>query len=155
MPKLKRGPPRTPFDEAGFIARRRAVPPHEFVLESLASLSPTTRPMFGCLAVYVGERIVLILRERQDYPADNGVWLATSAEHHDSLRRLIPSLRSIELFGRSVTHWQVIPSHAEDFERAALTACALVVAGDPRIGKVPKRRLKSKLPVRVSKKSRR
>ncbi len=111
--------------------------------------------MFGCLAVYVGERIVLILRERQDYPADNGVWLATSAEHHDSLRRLIPSLRSIELFGRSVTHWQVIPSHAEDFERAALTACALVVAGDPRIGKVPKRRLKSKLPVRVSKKSRR
>jgi hypothetical protein len=36
-----------------------------------------------------------------------------------------------------VTGWQVLPADAEDFEQAALHACELVLAGDPRIGKVP------------------
>ena len=73
----------------------RKVVPHEFVLDALASLSPWTRPMFGCLAVYVEEQIVLILRDRRDSRADNGVWLATTAEHHASLRREFPTMRSI------------------------------------------------------------
>jgi hypothetical protein len=36
-----------------------------------------------------------------------------------------------------VTGWQVLPADAADFEEAALRACELIVAGDPRIGKVP------------------
>jgi hypothetical protein len=39
-----------------------------------------------------------------------------------------------------VTHWQVLPADAPDFEEAALRACELVVARDTRIGKVPKSR---------------
>ncbi len=132
------------FDEAAFIVERHPVVPHEFVLDALASLAPTTRRMFGCLAVYVEDRIVLILRDREDSQADNGVWLATSPGHHAGLQRLLPQMRSIQVFGRGVTHWQVIPSDAPDFERAALAACALIVAGDPRIGKVPQRRLRSR-----------
>jgi len=93
--------------------------------------------MFGCLAVYVGEKIVLFLRDKATNPADNGVWLATTAEHHDSLRRDFPSMRSIGLLDKRITGWQVIPADAFDFEEAALRACELVVAGDPRIGKVP------------------
>ena len=46
--------------------------------------------------------------------------LATTREHHDSLRRR-----------------QVLPADAADFEEAALRACDLVLAGDARIGKVP------------------
>jgi hypothetical protein len=38
-----------------------------------------------------------------------------------------------------VTGWQVLPADAPDFEEGALRACELVVARDPRIGKVPKR----------------
>ncbi len=121
--------------------KRRPVAPHEFVLDALASLNPATRPMFGCLAVYVEDKIVLILRDRKTEVADNGVWLATTAPHHASLRQVFPSMRSIQLFGQKVTHWQVIPVDAQDFERAALQACALIRAGDPRIGKVPKRRI--------------
>jgi len=34
---------------------RRSVP-FEFVLDALTQLEPRTHPMFGCLAVYVGER---------------------------------------------------------------------------------------------------
>jgi hypothetical protein len=116
---------------------RKAVP-YEFVLEALAPLRPLTRTMFGCLAVYVGDKIVLVLRGGKA-DADNGVWLATSAEHHESLRRDFPNLRSIGVLG-AVTNWQILPADAADFEEAALKACELVLAGDPRIGKVPKPR---------------
>jgi hypothetical protein len=111
--------------------------PHQFVVEALEPLSPVTKPMFGCLAVYVKEKIMLILRDRQDHLADNGVWLATSEEHHASLRREFPHMRSIEMFGTPVTSWQVLPAEASDFEEAAMHACELVIARDPRIGRVP------------------
>jgi hypothetical protein len=111
--------------------------PHEFVLDALEPLSPVTKPMFGCLAVYVREKIVLILRDRGDEIADNGVWLATSEEHHASLQREFPHMRSIQLFGRPVTHWQVLPADASDFEESAMHACELVLARDPRIGSIP------------------
>ena len=120
---------------------RRKAPPYEFVLDALASLSPVTRPMFGCLAVYVREKIVLILRDRPD-DADNGVWLATTAEHHDSLRKEFPHMRSIQLFGTEVTSWQVLPADAGDFEESAMRACDLVLARDSRIGRVPSTRRK-------------
>jgi hypothetical protein len=93
--------------------------------------------MFGCLAVYVGDKIVLILRGRRDATADNGVWLATTVEHHQSLRREFPNMRSIQVFQKEVTAWQVLPVDAPDFEEAALRACELILAKDPRIGKVP------------------
>jgi hypothetical protein len=96
--------------------------------------------MFGCTAIYVGEKIVLILREKPTYTADNGVWLATTHEHHDSLRRDFPSMRSIQLLGEKITSWQVLPSGSPDFEQSAMRACELVLAGDPRIGKIPKSR---------------
>jgi hypothetical protein len=41
------------------------------------------------------------------------------------------------MLGKDVTGWQVLPADAPDFEEAALRACDLVLAGDPRIGKVP------------------
>ena len=132
---------RHPFDEAVFAAKRTGLVPHEFVLDAIACLAPATRRMFGCLAVYVEDKIVLILRDRQDSPADNGVWLATTAEHHASLQREFPQMRSIQLFGTKVTHWQVLPADATDFDQAALRACELIRARDPRIGKVPKRRV--------------
>jgi hypothetical protein len=118
------------------VGTRKPVP-HEFVLEALASLSPYTRPMFGCLAVYVQDKIVLILRDKPTHTADNGVWLATAAEHHKSLRREFPNMRSVRIFKKPVTDWQVLPTDAPDFEAAALRACELLLAGDPRIGKVP------------------
>jgi hypothetical protein len=111
--------------------------PHPFVLDALAELEPRTNPMFGCLAIYIGEKIVLILRDKPSYPSDNGVWLATTHEHHDSLRDEFPSLRSIQLLGKKITGWQVLPADSKNFEADALRACELVLAGDPRIGKVP------------------
>jgi len=135
MPKIRR--------DAFLPGRQRKPAPHQFVLDAIAALSPVTRPMFGCLAVYVGEKIVCVLRDkREDTTADNGVWLATTQEHHESLRSEFPNMRSIRVLGKDVTGWQLLPADAPDFEEAALRACELIVAGDARIGKIPKRRLK-------------
>ncbi len=127
-------------DDLAFVAKQRKVIPHEFVLDAIASVSTGTRSMFGCLAVYVEDKIVLVLRDKPDGAADDGVWLVTTEEHHESLRREFPNMRSIQVFGKKITGWQVLPADAPDFEEAALRACELIVARDPRIGKVPKRR---------------
>jgi hypothetical protein len=134
------------LDAALFGAPRRKPVPHEFVLEALAHGSPRTRPprtraMFGCIAVYIGEKVVAMLRDKPKHPADNGVWVATTAEHHQSLREAFPHLRSIQLLGKLETHWQVLPTDAPDFEEAALRLCDLIIAGDSRIGRVPNRRV--------------
>ncbi len=129
-------------DDLFFVPpKRREKPvPHGFVLDALASLEPTTRPMFGCLAVYVEDKIVLLLRDKPDQDPDNGVWIATTQEHHASLLVELPCMRSITVFGPGVTGWQNLPVSAHDFEEAALRACALIRAGDTRIGKIPGQR---------------
>ncbi|HEY4052801.1 MAG TPA: hypothetical protein VGL74_03620 [Terriglobales bacterium] len=127
--------------------------PHQFVLEALCELDVRTNPMFGCLAVYVGEKIVLILRDKHDASADNGVWLATTHEHHASLRGDFPSMRSIQVLGKKITGWQVLPADAADFEEAAIRACELIIAGDERIGKIPASRRSRKSPARVQSKA--
>jgi hypothetical protein len=138
--------PKKPFraaDEAGLVLKQRKVVPYEFVLDAIAAVSPRTRSMFGCLAVYVEDKIVLFLRDKRDASADNGVWLATTREHHESLRREFPNMRSIRLFGTKVTEWQILPVDAADFEQAALRAGELIAARDARIGKVPGARKKA------------
>ena len=150
MPTPRRNTVIPPLDDTLLVKQRKPVP-HAFVLDALAALSPRTNPMFGCLAIYVGDKIVLILREKRDQTADNGVWLATTKEHHPSLRREFPNMRSIQVLGKKVTGWQVIPANAEDFEQAALHACELVLAGDPRIGKVPGARISN--PIRKVRKT--
>jgi hypothetical protein len=136
MAKLRNKAIFLPLDEALPIKQRKAIP-HEFVLDAIASLSPRTRPMFGCLAVYVREKIVLILRDKPNHTDDNGVWLATTKEHHQSLLRDFPNMRSIKVLGKKVTGWQLLPADSNDFEETALRACELVITGDLRIGKVP------------------
>lgn len=82
MSKLRRVLPFLPLDDVRLTGKRRKAVPHQFVLEAIAALSPTTRPMFGCLAVYVADKIVLMLRDKRDETADNGVWRSNS---HDAL----------------------------------------------------------------------
>ena len=125
-----------PGEKRPALKKRKRIP-YEFVLDAISSLSPRTHSMFGCLAVYVRNKIVLILREKETESGDNGVWLATTDEHHESLRREFPTMRSIQVFGGGTTGWQVLPAEEENFEESALHACELIVAGDARIGKIP------------------
>ena len=118
--------------------------PFGFVLEKLEACSPIVKPMFGCHAIYLGEKMVLILRNRRDHLNDNGVWLATSEEHHESLKKIFPSLRSVLLLGGKVSAWQNIPAAADDFEESVMTACEMILKNDHRIGKVTKSQKKTR-----------
>jgi hypothetical protein len=134
-------------DPNALFAARKAPKrlPFDFVLEELAALGPWTRAMFGCHAVYVEDKIVMILRDKKNPARDDGVWIATTEEHHASLRRELPGMRSITvLAGGGVTGWQNLPAESEDFEQSVLRACAMVRAGDARIGKIPKSRRRGK-----------
>lgn len=131
-------------DDSGLSGRVKKSIPFEFVLENLDDLNVHTKPMFGALGVYLQNKIVFILRERPTSPEDNGVWLATTPEHHHSLQRDFPNMRSIALFGPGVTGWQILPADADDFEESVLKACELIRLGDERIGKIPKVKLRKK-----------
>lgn len=121
---------------------KKKVPvPFEFVLEQLYSANVEIRPMFGCFGLYVRNKIVLILRKRTTSITDNGVWLATSKEHHASLRRILPSMRSITVLGDKATNWQNLPADANDFEEMVLQACEMILRGDNRIGRETRKKV--------------
>ena len=118
--------------------------PYDFVLEELDSVSPYVKPMFGSYGVYVDDKIIFILRDHQTFPEDNGIWMATTEPHHESLKKDFPNMRSIRVFGPGPTGWQVLPIDSDDFEESAMKACQLVIKRDLRIGKIPKTKLKKK-----------
>jgi len=115
---------------------------YDFVLEELYPIDPIVKPMFGCHAIYVKEKIVLILRNKEAFKNDNGVWIATKHEHHESLRKDFLSMRTISLFGGADSGWQNLPAADDHFEEEVMKACKLILKGDPRIGKIPKPRRK-------------
>src|ERR1035437_8057070 len=153
MSKSRRNTSFLPLDDTLFAVKPRKPVPHEFVLDAIATLLSKTRSMFGCLAIYVQDKIVLILRDKRDRAADNGVGPATTEDQHGSLGREFPNMRSIQVLGKKVTGWQVLPADAQDFEEAALHACELVLAVDPRIGKGRRKRRASRSATKTATKS--
>ena len=128
------------YRELALQKRAQKQKPHRFVLDAVASLEPTERAMFGALALYVGEKIVFILRDKKDDPQANGVWLAVSPENREGLRSVFPNAQPVRIMGKEISGWELLSAEAADFEESALRACELVVARDSRIGKVPKKK---------------
>jgi hypothetical protein len=99
--------------------------------------------MFSGFAVYVADKIMLILRDSAKLPEDNGVWLVFSetADPDDpGIRRDFPTLRLIGLLGGKIGHWRLIPADSPTFESEALHACELLLRHDARFGRVPQSR---------------
>lgn len=120
--------------------------PFPFILDLLFPLDPFVRPMFGAHAIYIREKLVLIVRNRETHPEANGAWIATSKEHHESLRKEFPSMHSVYILsdGKSETDWQMVHADADDFESSVTRACELILKNDPRIGRIPKAKKKKK-----------
>jgi hypothetical protein len=124
-------------------AKPKQKAPHAFVLEALMPSDPEVRRMFSGFAVYLGDRIVCMLRDHPKSPRDNGVWLVLSEStdpKDPELHREFPSIRSIELLGNKIGHWLLIPSDSPVFEMEALHACDLLLRHDPRFGRIPESR---------------
>ena len=117
--------------------------PFSFVIDNLFAAEPIVKSMFGAYAIYVGNKIVLILRDKND--EDSGVWIATTPEHHSSLKKDFQTMRSIKIFGSGETSWQLLPMDTDDFETTVNRACDLILKGDTRIGKIPKPRKKKSI----------
>src|ERR1700739_1882174 len=123
----------------GQVRPKRRSAPYPFILEALAPLEPEVRPMFSGFAVYVEEKIVLMLRDSPKQPKDNGVWLVFSETANlaePAIREDFPSLRLIDLLGGKIVQWRLIPADSSTFESEASTpasyfsntTCDLVVS---------------------------
>ena len=132
---------------------KRKSPPYPFVLEALAPLHPEVRPMFSAHAVYTQDKLILWLRDSPKSSRDNGLWLVLSEDGFSefalsettgpsgkTLKKDFPSLREIELLSGQIQHWLLIPSDSPTFEQESLHACDLLLAHDPRLGRIPKSR---------------
>jgi hypothetical protein len=128
-------------------AKRKPIP-YPFLQEALAPLDPEIRAMFSGYAVYLGPRLVCMLRDSPKQPSDNGLWLVLSESAqselksgtHPTLKKELKSLRKIQLLGDAIKHWLLIPADHPSFESESLQACELIAANDPRIGRIPKSR---------------
>jgi hypothetical protein len=135
MTRTKTPSPRRPRK----IKTKKPVP-FEFVLEELSRLDLYTRPMFGCTAVYVGEKIVLVLRKKEKTDADTGIWVCIPDEHVAAMKREFPMLRGVSFFEDPDSAWQTLHESEPGFEELAMRICELIRKRDPRIGRVPKRK---------------
>jgi hypothetical protein len=115
--------------------------PFEFLIEELSSMHPTVKPFFGAHGIYRGETILFILRKKEAHPEDNGVWVATYKEHHESLKKHSPALRNIFLLGGD-TNWLNLPEESDSFEEDVCKLASLVLKNDLRIGRIPAKKKK-------------
>ena len=126
-------------------------PPYEFILDELAGLDLHTRRMFGCTAIYVGEKIMFVMYK----PAPNGsspnaldgdigIWVCIPNEHTLSMKSEFPQLRGVSFFQDENSAWQCLPESEPEFEELALKFCKMIKRGDLRIGRIPKPKKKSK-----------
>ena len=118
--------------------------PFDFILDYLHPLEISIKPMFGCHAIYANGKILLIVRKKDDHEDANGVWIATGKEYHESLRKELPSMKSVYILsnGKNETGWQMIHEDANDFEESVIKICSMIVKQDDRIGKIPKSKRK-------------
>jgi len=103
--------------------------PFDFILDLLYSIPIEVKPMFGCHAIYSNGKILLIVRKKDDNADANGIWIATDKEHHDSLKKDLPSMQSVYILsnGKRETNWQMIHDEAIDFEESVLKICNLIL----------------------------
>ncbi len=119
--------------------------PFPFILDALAPLEPVVRPMFSGHAVYIGDKIVCMLRERAQFPQDNGMWMVFAEPFEEenglqAMRTEFPSLRPIHVLHGKIKHWLILPVDSPHFESEAMHACDLLLAHDRRLGRIPKSR---------------
>jgi hypothetical protein len=113
--------------------------PYDFVFDYLPQ-NVITKRMFGMHYIYLNKKIVLILRKASKNLDMNGVWVATSKEHHQSLEKDVPALADFVLDNGEMhdSDWRLVKHDHDDFEEAAIKICELITHGDKRIGKETK-----------------
>jgi len=113
--------------------------PYDFVFDYLPR-NVIVKPRFGMHYIYLDRKIMIILRKAAKNTGLNGIWVATSKEHHRSLVDDIPAMMDF-ILDNGETHdsgWRLLKEGGDDFETAAIRICELISHGDKRIGKETK-----------------
>lgn len=119
-------------------------PPFDFIFDYLLAIELMVKPFFGMFAIYANSKLLLLLRERNNEPEKNGIWIATVGNSVETLKKDLPG--SQVLFERKSRkdEWLFIPADDDAFERSAISLCELIVRRDPRIGRIPKPRARKR-----------
>lgn len=106
---------------------------HAWLWEPLADRSTfALRAMFGAQAVYLdGKLIACFCTKAEPW---RGVLFATEREHHASLRAEFPELKPHKVLGK----WLYLAEANRAFEAVAPRVLRRALAGDPRLGILPK-----------------
>ena len=114
--------------------------PFAFLLDHILRDDIAIKPMFGCFALYAGGKLSLFLVDRDEplvkpdgETMDNGVHVATTVEHVDSLKQDFVDAEFRMLKGGKV--WMLIPSGHARFEDNVIRTCEMIDSHDPRIGR--------------------
>jgi len=109
---------------------------HEWIFDAFAGHRTFfSKRMFGGLAAYVFERLMLVLVE----PTKSGRWtwhgvlVCTDRTHHASIHAEFPALTPHEILGK----WLYIDSTHDDFEATMEGVAKRIARDDPRFGVVP------------------
>ncbi len=121
----------------------KKLPPYPFILEELGDIVTSIKPMFGAYGIYREHQILMILRKKEKFDNDTGIWLGVVDGEQSSIKKDIPELRDLEMFGPGPTAWQVLGEDMDNFEEVALQICELIKRKDKRIGRTPKSRVKA------------
>ena len=91
--------------------------------------------MLGGYAIFENQKLLLLLRNRENQPEFNGVFVATKPEFFDALQKEIHfSKMNFNLDG--VIHsWIFLSEDLADFDDKVKKTCEMIKAGDERIGK--------------------
>ena len=106
---------------------------HEWIFEAFAEHRTFfTKRMFGGLAAYLFERLMLVLVE----PSKSGRWkwhgvlICTGFEHHASIQADFPALKPHEVLRK----WLFIDSRDDDFESTVEAVAKRMARDDARFG---------------------
>ncbi len=109
--------------------------PYSFVLQHLYPVRLRIVKMLGGYGLYLEKKLMLFLRNGDRQPEFNGVFVATHPQYFSALQQEVHhSKMDFDLDG-STDSWIFISEDLDDFEEKVKKACALVKAGDERIGK--------------------
>ena len=96
-----------------------------------------TKTMFGGLAVYLFERLMLVLVE----PTKSGRWtwhgvlVCTGFQHHASIQAEFPAVQPHQVLRK----WLFVDSTHEDFESTMEAVAKRIAGNDPRFGIAPRK----------------
>jgi hypothetical protein len=92
--------------------------------------------MLGCYALMQERKLLMLLRDRDQHPEFNGVFVATRKEFFEELQKDIHTSRmEFDLDGDEKS-WIFISEDLDDFEQKVKKACEMARSGDERIGKM-------------------